>query len=326
MNNITNGEILQDIKNGKEKPWREKKMKSKFLADSFFRLELQKRAVRVDKCATFLKFAECPKDEYKKLIDANFCRDRLCPMCAWRLSRKYQNQIHQVLHAAVNVQKMRFVFLTLTVKNVTGDKLEETLDMMFKGFSDLFDLKEVDKPIIGYVRSLEVTYSKKRKDFHPHIHVLMAVQPSYFNGENYISQKRWVELWRHVQDLDYDPVVDVRVVKKRSEGQAPVEAALEMGKYTVKDSDYIHIKDNDLTDCVVFVLAHSLKGRRLIGFGKLFRKLHKELNLSDLESDKADLIGADEHNCTCPVCSSNLLETLYKWRPGINVYIGSKEM
>jgi plasmid rolling circle replication initiator protein Rep len=121
--------------------------------------------------------------------------------------------------------------------------------------------------------------------------------------------------------LDYKPIVDIRTVKQRSEGQTPVEAAMELGKYAAKDTDYIHESDTKLTDKVTSVLATALKNRRLIGWGKLFRKLHRELNLQDVEGDSADLVGKDEKTCVCPICESNLREYLYKWHLGLRTYI-----
>jgi plasmid rolling circle replication initiator protein Rep len=325
MNYTTQGEILQDKKNGKERPWVKKKINSTFLAESFLRLDMQNKAKRTFKCGEFLKFAECKIDDYKKLIEANFCRDRLCPMCNWRRSRKLQQQIFKVLHAAVDREpKMRFIFLTLTVENVKGQDLGETITKMLKGFKELFDLKNVDDYVLGYVRNLEVTYNKFRDDYHPHVHVLMGVKSSYFSSEGYIKQNRWTEMWAHLLKLDYKPIVDIRPVKKRSEGQAPVEAAMEIGKYSAKTTDYLHIGNEELTDKVIKVLAAALKGRHLIGFGKLFRNIHKELNLVDVEDKTADLVGGDETNCTCPLCGSGLFNMLYKWNMGYRVYVSEE--
>jgi len=323
MNLTTNGEILQDIKNGKERPWRKKKVKSGLLSESFNRLEMRKRAERTLNCATFLKFVECRNDEYKKLIDANFCRDRLCPMCNWRRSRKLQQQIFQILHVAHQREpKMRFVFLTLTVKNVPGEKLGDTVTEMLKGFKALMELKEVDDFMHGYVRALEVTYNKGRDDFHPHIHVLLGMRSTYFSGGGYINHARWQEMWQGLLKLDYPPIVHIKPIKKRSQGEVPVEAAMEVGKYVAKDADYIHEGNEALTDKVVSTFAKALKSRRLIGFGKLFRRIHRELNLMDVESKNVDLVSGNDAVCSCPLCASNLFEQLYKWRIGINVYLG----
>jgi plasmid rolling circle replication initiator protein Rep len=320
MNDNINGEILQDIKNGKERPWAEKKMKSTLLAESFSRLEKRSRSERCSKCGSFLKFAVCDKDDYKKLVEANFCRDRMCPMCNWRRSRKLQQQILRILHEAVKREKLRFLFLNLTVRNVPGEALSDTVTEMLKAFKSLSELDEVDRAVVGYVRTLEVTYNKDRDDFHPHIHVLLAVKSGYFSN-NYIRHDRWLKLWKHQCKIDYDPWVYVSSVKKRKSDDSLIDAAFEVGKYVAKDSDYIHENDNDLTDKITLTLSEALKNRRLIGFGKLLKKIHAELNLQDVESEAADLVKGNDKNCKCAICDSNLREQLFRWHVGYRVYM-----
>jgi len=309
--NIKNKDEIQE----KFKPKREKAVKS---SESMMRLEMYNRGERMNNCATWLKFATCEKDGYKKLVGASFCRDRLCPMCNWRRSLLYTGQMIEMLHVAMERKKMRFIFSTFTVLNVKGSELKETLDMMFKGFKEMFDYKEIDKNIIGWVRNLEITYNEKDKTYHPHFHVLIGVAPRYFQ-KDYISQKKWTSFWQKACKLDYVPIVNVKAVKAKKEGQTIENAAAETAKYSVKDTDYIKESESE-TDEIIEVLATVLKGRRLIGFGKLFRQIRKELKQADLNKDDADLIGKTETDCTCPLCSSTLIELLYKWDFNISNY------
>lgn len=90
---------------------------------------------------------------------------------------KYSWQAELVVNEAVKREpKGRFIFLTLTVENVRGEKLNKTLSKMAEGFRRLMMYKQVDKNIIGFLRSTEVTYSKDREDYHPHLHVLLFVE------------------------------------------------------------------------------------------------------------------------------------------------------
>jgi len=323
----TTGEVLQDLKkNGKERPWKGKKMNSLTVLKSFQNLGFEKKAERMEKCGAWLKFAECRNDNYKKLIHANFCKDRMCPMCNWRRSLKLQWQIMQILHKAVERKRMRFVFVTLTVRNVPGSELEDAISKMLKAFKRFMEYKAIDDFCIGYVRNLEVTYNAQRDDYHHHIHILMAMKPSYFDGKNYMRVSRWVGLWQRAHKLDYTPVVWVYEVKSKSKSrpkEIPVlKAAAEIGKYSVKDTDYIFKGNQKLQDAVIQVLSAALKGRRLIGFGKLFDELHKELKLQNVEDKDADLVGNSEKKCDCPICQSTLVEQLYKWHYGFKNYIG----
>jgi plasmid rolling circle replication initiator protein Rep len=314
------GKILQDTKNGKEKPWREKKIKSILLSESYSRLGWEGRAERTYFCGKDLNFLQCPNDGHKKLIGAKFCRDRMCPMCNWRRSRKLQGQIYQVVHEAVKQKKMRFIFLTLTVRNPCADELEDTVKMILKGLHSLLQYKDVEEPVIGFVRNLEVRYNKKKDSYHPHIHVLLAVKPEYF-GKGYIKHKKWAELWQRACKLDYIPVVYVTPVKKRDKKDEIADMAFEIGKYIAKDSDYIDVTDQETADKVTSTMAMALKGRRMISFGKMFREIHKNLNLEDVEDENADLVSANEKKeCKCDICGTNLFEQLYRWRYGYNVY------
>lgn len=215
---------------------------------------------------------------------------------------------------------MRFLFLTLTIKNVSGDKLSETITTLFKAYNALFKYKDVDKNMVGWIRNLEVTYNEQDETFHPHFHVLLAVNELYFKGGEYISQAKWTSLWQKALDIDYVPMVNIKAVKPKKEGQTVDSAVSEIAKYSVKDTDYL--KDSeDETDKIVAVLAVALNGRRLIGFGKLFRAIRKELKQKDVESETADLVNADEGGCQCPICNSTLIEQLYSWNYGVSNYI-----
>lgn len=317
--------ILQDVSlYGKEKPWKDKKSKSLLLADSYKRLGKIKKYYKVKYCGSRLLFAECKEHNYKKLLAADFCRNRLCPMCNWRRSRMLAKQIMEILHSANFLKPMKFIFLTLTIQNCKGNELPQTIDKLFKGFKRLFELKAVKDNVVGYVRVLEIThnvnkYSKSYNTYHPHFHVLIGVKSTYFKNK-YIKHSEWVRLWQKALRIDYEPTVNVKRVKPKKEGQDVESAVLETGKYAVKDSDYI-LDDKIETDKAVAVLDKALKGRRLIGFGKFFREVKKELNIGDVESSTADLVGNnEEQECKCPICQSNLKETLYQWHYGLNNY------
>lgn len=320
-NNNISVEILQDIKNGKVVKWKEHRLESIELSKSFSRMGNTDKYIRIEQCGSQLLFAECPNGHAKKLKRANFCRVRLCPMCSWRRSLMIFGQVKKIVHAANEVQKMRYIFLTLTTRNCSGDNLSQTLDNMFKAFNLLFKRKKLKSTVIGHVRALEVTHNIKDNTYHPHFHVLLGVKPSYFD-DKYIKQSEWIELWQNSLNVDYKPIVDVRTVKVKK-GKTFENVVAETAKYSVKPDDYLIKGNNNATDQAVKTLDYALKGRRLLGIGGLFRKLHKELNLADVE--RADLVKINDddniENCKCPICNSDLQEHLYRWNFGLNQYI-----
>lgn len=286
-------------KNGKDRNWRGRKLKNIELAQ---RLEIlgYRAFSRVYQCAEVLKFRE-QETGVLKLYQSYFCKHKLCALCNWRRSMKYSWQAELVVNEAVKREpKGRFIFLTLTVENVRGEELNQTLSDMGRGFNRLMKYKQVDKNIIGFLRSTEVTYSKSREDYHPHLHVLLFVKSSYFkNKGDYLSQEKWTNLWQKAMKLDYTPIVDVRAVKDKK-NQGMKKAILETAKYPVKPFDIEQDKDGKV---IVFSeqeklkvtddLTQGLHRKRQIGFGKLFKIIKQELALDDVEDGNLIQTGED---------------------------------
>ena len=349
------GEILADKKkSGKLRPWGIYRKNTESIAKAFGVAGYERHSQRCADCGTSLKFVECEMDgdHFRKLAGANFCKVRLCPMCIARRALKLAVQTHGITHEAVKRRPgLRFVFLTLTVPNVVGDKLSVSIGDIFKGWQRLIQRCEVDRVLLGSFRALEVTYNGQKKDFHPHIHALLAVSSNYFAG-NYIKQSRWLELWRESVRDQSIVSVDVRVVKPKleaKEGENPIAGAVaEVCKYPIKSSDILHptvlVRDKDgrvvkgkdgkplrrplpeptveQTAEVVGVLHKALHNRRLAQFGGLLAEIHKELKMDTVDSTD-DLVSlGGEHEGSCPVCQAGLLEHVYKWVAGIGEYVG----
>lgn len=132
--------------------------------------------------------------------------------------------------------KARWVLLTLTMRNCPITDLKENLVLMNSAWNRLSQIKKF--PAIGTFKSLEVTRGKDGSA-HPHFHVLMLVNSSYFQGTQYISHKNWIEMWKKALRVDYDPNVDVRAIKTDKDDVRRFEIIAEIAKYTVKPSDLI---------------------------------------------------------------------------------------
>lgn len=293
LNNVkVSQEVLRDVNSrGKNRDWRGRKIMSLKLADIFKELGYRQSLIeRLSSCGEVLKFIQ-QEDGSLKLYQAYFCKNKLCPMCNWRRSMKYSYQTSRIVDEAIKQEpKARFLFLTLTVRNVKGDDLNAILTSLTQSFDRLFRRAKVKKNLLGYLRSVEVTHNEKENTYHPHIHVLMMIRPSYFQGKNdYISQKEWGEMWSQSLKVDYFPVVDIRVVKQSYQGIE--KAIIETAKYPVKPMNL------DVTDKqVVDDLYQGLYRKRQLGFGGLFKTIKKQLELDDIEngdlihtSDKDDL-------------------------------------
>lgn len=269
---------------GKERPWKNKKEKSILVSDSFKRLGNVKRSAKIRECGSFLEFKQF-SDNTLKLHLANFCKARLCPMCAWRRSLKIYGQLSKIVNQVQKMGDYEFLFMTLTVRNCGETELNDTINALLKGYNKFFTKVAVKKAFCGAFRALEVTHNMNKKSksfdtFHPHFHVILAVTKSYFNSRYYLSSSQVSEIWKDCVNLDYFPVVDIRKINADRFGGIE-KAVAETAKYTVKDNDYICEDDINMMDKTIFVLDDALAGRRLVSYRGIFQEAAEILKLDD---------------------------------------------
>ena len=82
----------------------------KFL-DTGFKTEFEK----IKQCGNYLEFAlkenQITKENKKKLANANFCKNRFCPMCSWRRVRNITGQLKDAFSVIQEKQKVATLFL-----------------------------------------------------------------------------------------------------------------------------------------------------------------------------------------------------------------------
>lgn len=313
---LTENQVLQDSKaNGKERPWRAKKMKTLIVANSFQRLGEDKKATRIRLCGTYLEFTKYPDTGEQHLTNANFCRDRLCPMCQWRRSLRAFYEVSNVMdEMQLKHKDLIPLFLTITVRNCKAEipEMTETLDKIFKGWHEFLKNRKIQRTVKGWFRALELTYNKERKEFHPHIHAIIFVNKNYFKKNEYIAINEWVQYWKSAMRIDYNPICDIRKIKNSEKKRKEIA---EVAKYTVKDSDFA-TADNALTDNLVYVLSKTLKGRRLYAFGGLLKQIAASFEQYE------DLIRTEKTTIRQDVAT--VIER-YSWRFGFANYIRRRD-
>ena len=334
-NGANAGRMLEDESStGKKRPWRKQKMGSRAIAASLYRCwkkhprknaALKKRSDWMQQCGNYLVFGDVVNPEtgevVRKLQAAQFCRDRLCPMCQWRKSLVTFAQVSEIMdwvdvhHAGEFVP----IFLTLTMKNVPNEGLGDAITAILQSWSRMMNSKRKRKPwrvTAGWFRALEVTYNKDADTWHPHIHAILLVPADYFtDADKYIEHDAWVAEWRLALRADYDPSVDVRTIKAER-----AHAVAEVSKYAVKPGDWLDREDNAGTDGRVFLLATELKGRRLTAFGGVMKEARAALKQEDAET--ADLV----HTGDDAEVRGDLLVALdrFEWQVGVTNYIHVK--
>ena len=324
-------EILSDKSStGKERPWREHKIENQTVEECYRRLAngssereyWEKRADRLNACGVHLWFnvySDGNGGETMKVKHAESCRVRLCPICTWRRSIKIQTHTRKILEHMQTEKKYEYILVTLTVPNVTGDKLSDTISAMMKSWDRFVHYKAFDKAVKGWYRGLEVTHNlakykfkyikkngKKQRvtlvdddgrpipnpsydTYHPHFHCIFAVNPSYFDSRDYIKRDDWLAMWQKAMKDPTITQVDVRKVKPKKKldntgasfGDMIISAVCEVAKYTVKSGDYVLPWDWDMSCKSVEVLDKALANRRLVAYGGVMKDWHKKLNLDD---------------------------------------------
>ena len=268
------GELLSqeeaELHDGKRQ-WKEKKKMSLQNA-AFMATYDPERAQLIKDCGTFLEFARTP-DGQQRLHNANFCRQRMCAMCQWRRSMKLGVQADRI-YKVLSDRGYKHVFMTLTVKNCTGDELSGEINELYEAASRLKRMK-VYKAVKGAYRALEVTYNQEADTYHPHLHYLLTVPEEYFHAETYIKHDDLMEAWRKAARLDYDPSVQIEGLHQK-EGQSITSACAELTKYPVKMAEINSSK-------VFQTMDNALRGRRLIQWTGIAAEVRKELKLEDIE-------------------------------------------
>lgn len=227
----------------------------------------------VEDCNTFLSFVADKTLEKQKLYKANSCKNRFCPVCAWRKARKDALGLSLMMQYIKQQENKEFIFLTLTTPNVMCEELENEIKRYNNSFRKLIKRKKVGSVIKEYVRKLEITYNKKRDDYNPHFHVLIAVNKSYFTDKRYyISQQEWLDLWRDVTGISEITQVQVQKIRQNNNKEL-----YEMAKYSGKDSDYL------INQKVFDAFYKSLKGKQVLVYSGLFKEAKKKLKNGDLD-------------------------------------------
>lgn len=261
---------------------------------------------RVGLCGDFMQHLTTFDMSAKRVHRSNSCGNRFCPICTWNKAKKDAVMISVLMQGIREEKEQEYIFLTLTAPNVEGAALKSEIDRFNKAFKKLFDRRNVQKVINGYVRKLEVTYNKERfitkdmykraKDYfdkrglvvgdnnpnydtyHPHFHVIMAVNKSYFTSRDYLKQEKWLEMWQDCMNDSSITQVDIR--KVRSSEKSENGAILEVAKYSAKGNELYH------SQSVFEIFYRALKGRQLITFNGLFKEYVKKFKDGDLDKYK----------------------------------------
>lgn len=256
------GEVRPELNDPKYPHWQRKKQKTLGTADLYRLVGYDSHADRLVSCATWMQYFADLAGDKRTLRAFNACHLRMCPLCANRRARQMSSRLVRILNISQDVHPgSKILFLTLTVKNVPGAALRDTLAQLTKSWDKLAKRRPFRKAIKGWFRAIEITYNPVTGEYHPHIHAILVVEAAYFqevtvedddgNKEQtlyanglYIPHGRddvkpdgtpktpdwytgpfWVEMWQQCLKVDYQPSVRISRVEGRTGEQRDTDAA-----------------------------------------------------------------------------------------------------
>ena len=271
-------------------PWDIHRAESDQISSNYRGSEFERYSDRIDDCSQLLAFGLVPNaDEgaYQlKLRTARFCHVRTCMVCAWRRSLMYKARAYKAMPKVLeDFPTARYLFQTLTLKNCAIEDLRETILHLNRSFSRMARLKHF--PAVGYIKTVEVTRGP-RGDAHPHLHVLMMVNRSFFS-HGYVKKKEWCAWWKRAAQVDYTPIIDVQAIKAKD---SPLGLLAEVVKYQTKPNDLI------FSDRRWFLeYTRQIHGTKAFALGGVFKQYFKEL---EKEETTDELIGSDDEGQDVP--------------------------
>lgn len=295
--------------------WNERKAESKILAARLHRLGYKGRAARMLNCAEYVVMSECPSCGRKEIKSAMLCRDRLCPVCLWRLSRKRFAEMNLVVDSmrdSIIRNDVHVSMLTLTVRNCKLEELGATIAAMSAAWHNM-SRRVSFKRICGWARNLEITFNRRERTAHPHFHILLMWRGQVDVSKDFYKSLR--DEWSACLRADYSAIVhheqayiidgDHKTVDVNGD-ITPI--LLECSKYAMKSTDIPTMRDEELR---LFIAA--VKGVRFVSYGKDIKKARQALGMRDEELSDDEV--SDHGKIICS-CGGDMAATLMVWAGG----------
>jgi len=259
-------------------------------------------------CGSYLKFSHQEhietKDTRDRLKGADFCKFRFCPVCSWRRNININRELLVALSQIEAYKRVSYLFLTLTIRNPSVEDLKATVKDMNQSFQRLAQTKAYKNSIIGHFKALEIVGDKTPDgEVHPHFHILLITNKSYFTSRYYLSQAKWTEMWKKALRVEYTPIVNIQKIKSKNQNLSALQSAVyETVKYSVKHTELTSKSDADFRN--IIEQTHRM---RFFSTGGI---LKRAINFVKCDDDLINLNAEQEASWV------EIKELLYKWENG----------
>lgn len=277
--------------------------------------KVHRKRESMEACNSFWIMDKYEESKVKDFKKTNLCKDKFCNNCKKvKQASRMAKFIPLIRPYAENMYQ-----LTLTVPNVKGDELEQTINKLFKSFARLIEylkgkerIKGLDFEYWGYkgaIRSLEITYKKVKRGrgfsygYHPHLHALIVLEGELGERlyENPYSTDHLGK--RALRKFSKEEILIQKIWRLLNEGKKVTLKAIEsldkgyscqLDKF--KESDFIELfkymtkatsEDDEGMDYIQFkTLYYSLHNKRQIqGYGCFFniKDADEEITAQEVE-------------------------------------------
>ena len=269
----TKNKNLQPIGNKNLEECLNKPTEKKLLMSDFigFMEDKNLKLDRLKECGNFIKFQSSEDKTKFILAGGNFCNNRFCPFCSWLKAKRTAFELLELIKVVEYKEKFAFLFITLTVPNVPKESLREEIENFNISFNRLWKTKEFKAFNKGFIRKLEITYNEERNDYHPHFHLVVAVNKSYFTSRDYMSKRRLLELWQRATRNPNITQVDIKPCRMDT-----VKQVMELATYSAKQGELYSSKE------VFDGFYEGLFRKKLLVYNGIFKEYKKKIEVGEV--------------------------------------------
>ena len=202
------------------------------------------------------------------VITGKYCKTRICNTCNRIRMANLIDGYSPVLDKFSDLQ-----FMTLTIPNCPGADLSQAITTMWKSFVKVIDRLRKRGIHPSGLRKLEITYNVKRKDYHPHYHVIVSSKE--------VATAMLTE-WMKLNPTSSIKAQDIRPVT--------AGAQKELFKYTAKVVTKINCKQVIVIDAVDTIIRALHKRRIIQPFGEIRKEVSEDIEeVFELDAARYDI-------------------------------------
>lgn len=211
-----------------------------------------RRASAILSCGTYTRGTECPECGAFHVYSTSLCRDRLCPVCAWKSSRRLFYRAVAAIQTLELELPHQYLHCVLTLQHSKRDCLRDHLNVLTRAYGR-FRRFSAMKSVDGSLRSIETTHGEH--GFHPHIHAILTVPRT----AAHITEDAVRDAWRRALNSGYSPQVSLTEAYSVDAENDIFSAVAEACKYALKPGTLPELDDADLREFI-----DAVRGVRMV--------------------------------------------------------------